>query len=205
MARGKLVSSVLKNARFPTFLNSLSHTTRPCTSNLCDGYHKALETLGNGPYLLRAECWTFDWNIGFFTDRMDPKLYFTLKNPVTGKFYKLSYSVRVTGYGLKFSHLLLVFGFRSEFSTFSSSVFSHGDKDVLVTSIPTTIAIKPTGSVEYSLVGSNFVTWNLEVDGRPLGRLTRVGTQYLGAGPLLGYMHFSEVSPEPRRPPRAPP
>jgi hypothetical protein len=156
-------------------------------------YEKTIEVLGCGPYALEAECWTFDWNMGFLTDRMNPTLYFTLKSCANGNSRKLRYSVDVTGYGLKFSTLLLVFGFRSEYSTFASGVYSKDTKTVIVDKIPRTITIKPLGSMEYSILGSNAITWSLEFEGKPLGRLQRVGTQYLGAGPILGYMQFREV------------
>ena len=185
--KARLLQNVAKHRRF-SFAGS-----RSCSSAHL-GYRKAEEILGRGPYVLEAECWTFDWNMGFLTDRMNPSLYFTFKSVESGKSIKLRYSVKVTGYGLKFSTLLLVFGFRSEYSTFGSGVYSKDNKTVLINRIPTTITIKPTGSIEYSMMGSNFVTWTLEVEGKPLGRLTRVGTQYLGAGPLLGYMLFREVS-----------
>jgi hypothetical protein len=159
------------------------------------GHDQAVEFLGSGPYLLRAECWTFDWNIGFIRDQMNPTLYFTIINPANGKSRRLKYTVDTVGYGLKFSHLGLVFGYRSEFSTFGSSVMKSGEVTVKINSIPKVIRILPCGSKEFSIIGTNTTWWTLEAEGTRIGSLTRVGTQYLGAGPLLGYMVFREVHP----------
>ena len=159
------------------------------------GHEQAVDYLGNGPYLLRAECWTFDWNIGFLRDQMNPTLYFTILNPVNGRSRRLKYRVDTVGYGLKFSHLGLVFGYRSEFSTFGSSVIKGSEVDIKIDSIPKVINIASHGSGEFSIIGTNATWWTLEVDGTRIGCLTRAGTQYLGAGPLLGYMFFQEVCP----------
>jgi hypothetical protein len=159
------------------------------------GYDQAVELLGSGPYLLRAECWTFDWNVGFIRDQMNPTLYFTIINPVNGKSRRLKYIADTVGYGLKFSHLGIVFGYRSEFSTFGSSVMKSNEVTVKVDSIPKIINIVPHRSKEFSIIGTTTTWWTLEVDGTRIGCLTRAGTQYLGAGPLLGCMVFQEVCP----------
>ena len=126
-------------------------------------------------------------------DQMNPTLFFTIINPATGKSRRLKYTVDTVGYGLKFSHLGLVFGYRSEFSTFGSSVIKSNEVTVKINSIPKVLNIVPCGSKEFSVIGTNTTWWTLEAEGTRIGCLTRVGTQYLGAGPLLGYMIFQEV------------
>ena len=124
---------------------------------------------------------------------MNPTLYLTIINPTNGKSRKLRYTVDTVGYGLKFSHLGLVFGFRSEFSTFGSSVLKSDEVTVKINSIPKVLNIVPGGSKEFSIIGTNYTSWTIEAEGTRIGCLTRAGTQYLGAGPLLGYMVFREV------------
>ncbi len=124
---------------------------------------------------------------------MNPTLFFTVINPANGKSRRLKYTVDTVGYGLKFSHLGLVFGYRSEFSTFGSSVIKSDEVTVKIDSIPKILNIVPFDSKEFSVIGTNTSWWKLEVEGTSIGCLTRVGTQYLGAGPLLGFMVFQKV------------
>jgi hypothetical protein len=58
-----------------------------------DAYKKAIATLGSGPLLMSAQHWSFDWNVGFIRDRINPTQLLTFTNPQTGKSLRLRYII----------------------------------------------------------------------------------------------------------------
>ncbi len=103
--------------------------------------------------------------------------------------------MNAVSYGLKFSSLLIVFGLRLEFSSFRNlrlmGLRPTGPAEVRLDRIPEHIKIGKDAT-EICFMGFHKSSFNLSVEGQQIGVLHKVGANYLGAGPLVGYMRFKE-------------